>query len=238
MSRRYKCSKCGELGHNSATCGRVQLGIAPRVAPGNAAAQYLAEHGGNSREIAARFGVSRQAVMQAWRRLFPGRQLPSVVAHDARVMRIVELAAEEKTAKEIATATSCSYGFVLNACRREGVAVARSYDKRKEAIDAAVESVVRGEATTVLAAIAAGVSLGHFSRILKKKQVRSFPDKSVWTGQKSDRSQRASALVDEGYSINKAASTIGVAPGCVVSYRERRGLPIPGRRKRHARSAA
>lgn len=85
------------------------------------AAHWLAENGGTLKEASKRFGVSRQAIQQAWRREYPNQRTPHIVATEKLRLQVVETAQRVTSLKELIAATGVSRHIALKVCHELGI---------------------------------------------------------------------------------------------------------------------
>lgn len=146
-------------------------------------------------DAAARHGISRQAVHQAWRKLYPNDPLPRSLLAQARRTQILELGQSGKTNSEIASILSISMTLVKDALKESGLSASNS-----AALDLAVEEVQSGRKSAVDAAIDAQIGLWTLTRRLAKLGIKSKRGSTDKTG----RVARAVALVQSGQSVAEA----------------------------------
>lgn len=167
------------------------------------AARWLAEHGGTQDAAAAHFGVSHQAVSQAWIRLYPGHVLPSMASHAERDSQVASMAATGKTAKQISDALGVRPEFVYAICRRLQVTLTKAQDRwavYQERAVAAARAVDEG-ASIVEAAIDHNVSRRRVEREMARSGIVANTN---GRGRKDGRMARAVARVVAGASVAEA----------------------------------
>ena len=187
------------------------------------AARWLAQQASGSfdfREAAVRFGVSRQAVQQAWHHLGLG-ETPREKLRRQLQAAVMKLARDGKTATEVSQLTGVSPGLVYAWCRRQNVKLARGHalhaaDPKAVAVGLAV---VRAGGTIAEGACAAGIQYAAFQRYLKRANIKPSHSRR---GKRHGASAQAALLVErEGISVNEAAKLHGIAPRSVYDYIKR-----------------
>lgn len=189
------------------------------------AAYWLRDHPGETlRNAAGQFGITHQAVQQAWTALELG-PTPRLLRQEARRDQVLALARSGKTCSEIATATGASKSAVHTWCAKAGVDLAPAIFCDEAKLATAVEYVQHG-GTISQAALMIGYTHGAFARILSQRGA-SPGRRGMPRGGRHGLSKLASNLVDrEGINICAAAARVGVSPGSVRKFRAYRGLSL------------
>jgi predicted transcriptional regulator len=182
------------------------------------AARWLAgQRDADMQQAAKRFGISHQAVSQAWHRLDLG-ELPRVKKRRAQGAACVVLAKEGKSAATIAAELGVPRTAVYKWCGEAGIELRDPKMPNADALAAGLE-VVRAGGTIGEGASIAGVQYAAFHRHLKKSGVHPSREQR---GKKLGRSEQAVVLIEqEGFSPGDAAMIVGVSPGSVRSYLKR-----------------
>jgi transposase-like protein len=136
--------------------------------PSKLAARQLAEHGGTAAEAGRAHGVTRQAVLYAWRMLFGDRPLPGALAPGIRDAKLAALVAQGATTRQVSRELEICARTVYKVRRALGLEIARRDPATLRKLNAAVDAVLAG-ATAVEAAIAQGVSRPRVLRQLKAR---------------------------------------------------------------------
>lgn len=192
-----------------------------REGRGKAAARWLAEQSGDlgKKEAAARFGITREAVRQAWQQLGLGETPRQKLWRQLRPA-VVELGRAGKPLRQIITETGVTAHLVRRWCREEGVAVRRGYRAADPAAVSAGLDVVRNGGSIAEGAAAAGIQYAAFHRYVKRAQLRSNPcdPRKRFQG----RSAQAALLVTrDRLSPNEAARLLEISPTSVIAYLKR-----------------
>jgi transposase-like protein len=188
-----------------------------------AAARWLADQeDGCLRDAAERFGISFQAVQQAWQRLGFGETPRTRKLRERReegIARAKGGASATAIAAELGVPRSAIYKWCLDA----GVVICNPRATDPAALEAGLE-VVRAGGSIAEGTAVAGVQYAAFHRHMKRSGVRAVPfDQLRRDLKKRGRSEEAAALVEhEGFSSGDAARAVGVSPGSVRSYLKRR----------------
>jgi hypothetical protein len=191
-----------------------------RGASVDAARWLAAQRDADLRHAADRFGISHQAVSQAWHRLGLG-DLPRVKKRRDQCAACVALAKDGKPAAVIAAELGVPRTAVYKWCGAAGIEL-RDPKRADPAAVAAGLKIVRAGGTISEGAAIAGVQYAAFHRHLKKSGVRP-PRGDRRDRKKLGRSAQAALLVErEGFSPGDAAMIVGVSPGSVRSYLRRR----------------
>lgn len=210
------CSICHRGGHNIATCPEVATSPkTPRItgSKSQSAALFVASNGGTLRDAAARFGVSHQAVHQAWMSLFPRRRPPVRAASADRRTTIEALARAGQTATQIAEEAGVSVSYVYIACKKAGIRLAGSRKRRFSStmLDEAVAAVAAGERPAEVA-VRFGLSWSYLKRLT---QDRGVTCPISYSGARDGRTRRAVNRVLAGETIAQACAAEMTSPPSV-----------------------
>jgi hypothetical protein len=182
------------------------------------AAMWLAEHGGSMHDAGAQFGISHQAVSQAWERLFGDDKSPLLITRSEIATRVLALAREGKTRSQIVAATGVAMRSVYRICRNAGVAVVTASEVRRRRYDDACAEVTAGRCL-VDVAIDHRVSRGALTRELRRRGIQA---KRAQTGRQDGRTARAIERVRAGAQIVVACAIERVAtPNVYRAFRRR-----------------
>ena len=185
------------------------------------AARWLAKHGGTMVAAGLAFGVTRQAVWLAWRRLFGDRQPPSVDARADAMKRVAELAGEGRTLDHIASEVPMSRAAIEVATRRRGIKIISQYAAVRARVATAIAAVKAG-ASRVDAAIDNDVSQGALGRALRRERVVG---KRVY--KRDGQIKRALERVLKGASVTEACRLERCSSAGVYKARQRRRNRVP-----------
>jgi hypothetical protein len=121
--RKHTCSVCFAEGHDVRTCDQAERIADTSVS--KAAATWLHDEspGGSFTDAAAKFGVTRESVRQAWGVLYTGEETPWQRTMRARTETIRECAANGMSVTEIAQVVGASRAAVAYTCFANGIAI-------------------------------------------------------------------------------------------------------------------
>jgi transposase len=162
-------------------------------------------------DAAQQFGVTHEAVRQAWNALALG-ETPLKKAKSSRRAAAIALARDGKTMKEIAAATGASLGWV-QMLKQQGITIVRSsFYSSPKAIEAGLE-IVRHGGTVGEGAAAAGLQYASFHRYVKKAGISPGRLDATKLARAVGRGAQGALLVKtEGMTAGQAAMVVGVAP--------------------------
>ncbi len=186
------------------------------------AARWLSTQTGNVALAVAgkRFGITREAVRQAWHRLGLG-ETPREKCWQQIRSAIVDLARTGKQASQIAELMGVSNSTISHVCHKAGVSLkdSRCGTTDPDAIAAGLEAV-RAGGTIGEGSCIAGLQYAAFYRYVQEAKIAAVPFDQ--RKRKLGRSAQAAQLVEhEGASAGEAARVFGIAPNSVRDYLRR-----------------
>lgn len=190
------------------------------------AAEWLAKNGGQLRDAAALFGITRQAVSLAWNRKFGPRTIQKMEDIAAREKRVAELVEQGMTALEIATALGITRQTVYVALKKLGIKARRDQVRSEEftrRARAAVDDIAAG-ASVVDAAIDHDVGRHIVEREMRARGIFAHPA----AGRRDGRIARAIARVDAGATIPDACAAERCSTSGVYKTMKRLGATQKG----------
>ncbi len=108
------CSVCGELGHNMTRHDGSSASTR--------AAVLVRDDGLTFEDAAARFGITRQAVQQTYRRRYPAGPTPAAVRGRGPLRRLVILSSSGRLSlSEVAEQAGCTYSTASSYLRKRGI---------------------------------------------------------------------------------------------------------------------
>jgi hypothetical protein len=218
--RGHHCSACTQLGHNRKRCPQVYGPIAPPRATSSRserAALLAATAGLSMPEAGERFGISHQAVRQAWVRIYGDAPTPTIETWQRRRAELAAAVADGASLETLQARTGLSASGVRALAKRAGVSVRSGRVRTPAPWDAAI-AAVRGGASIGEASADHRVSYG---RLLER--VRAAGIRSTANGRRTyGIAPRAAELVrDERISIAAAARRYRISPAAVSAALKR-----------------
>lgn len=195
-----------------------------KASRGKQAALWLADQSGDVglTEAGDQFGISREAVRQAWGALCLG-ETPREKMRRQLCAVVVDLSRSGKTAQQIEDLTGVQWLAITRWCREAGVDLRRGPSGCCPADPVAVAAgleVVRAGGSVAEGASAAGVQYAAFHRHVKRANI--IPSRFDQRKRSLGRSAQAAQLVErEGVSAGDAAQIFEISPGSVRSYLKR-----------------
>jgi predicted transcriptional regulator len=186
------------------------------------AALWLSIAGGTLQDAGDRFGCTREAVRQAWRRLFGDTRLPTRVIGDAVTQRITELVSDGYTTRGCSELLGMSPSAVRAWCIKKRISLPRKVVRWPDTPEAdhAVREV-NSRACIVDVALKYETSVHTLQKALAERGVAGSRSQR---GRKDGRGRGARALarMDAGEPMTEACRAEQVAYSTVFKMRRRR----------------
>jgi transposase-like protein len=173
------------------------------------AALWLREHGGSIRAAAGKFGVSPQAVSQAWIRQYGTGTTPIIKARGAQAQRIADLILSGMTVLQVSFALRIPRSSVTNVCEERDLSPRPESEVRNELYDEACAEVASGRCGVDVCA-EYEISRGTLSRKLSDRGITL--KRGGMRDRMDGRTQRAVARVRRGESVTDACAAERCAP--------------------------
>lgn len=207
-------------------CGRYDeqgqlVGPKPEDSRSGRAAIYVKGNDATLSEAAEIFGVTRQAVQQAWVILFPEEPVPSRLMTSLRIQQVIELASDERTIKEVASELDMTYGAVQQICAREGIATRPAREVAAELNEQIVAEVMKGGRTIPEIAAEFDISPEHVQKLMTERGLR-VPRRFGGNHNRGKSAEALELMKREHLSVREAAKRFKIAPGSLRSYIMRR----------------
>lgn len=198
------------------------VGHDPKDSVSGQAALYVKSNNATLREAAKRFGITHQAVQQAWVRVFPEEPLPSRLLASLRVQQMIEYTSTSngRTIREVAEEFDMTCGAARTICVNEGIATRPASEVTAEQNEQIVAEVMKGERTIPESAAEFDVSPGHAGRLLTDRGLR-VPHRFGGNYNRGKSAEAFELMKREHLSVQDAAQRLRIAPGSLRSYIKR-----------------